>query len=65
MKFVTEQLTPSDAPAVRRLSTGQTEFDERYLESMLEDSLEAYVRTVPLNVIEDVHGTMEARKQML
>ena len=37
--------------------------DEEYLESMLEDSLEAYVRTTLLNVIEDVHGTMEAKKE--
>ena len=36
--------------------------DEEYLESMLEDSLEAYVRMALLNVIKDVHGTMEARK---
>lgn len=37
--------------------------DDGYFESMLEDSLEAYVRTILLNVIEDVHGTMEIKKQ--
>jgi len=37
--------------------------DEEYLESMLEDSLETYVRTVLLDVIEDIHGTMEVRKE--
>lgn len=37
--------------------------DDEYLESMLESSLEAYVRTVLLNVIKDVHGTMEIRKE--
>ena len=37
--------------------------DEEYLESMLEDTLEAYVRTTLLNVTEDVHGTMEAKKE--
>lgn len=37
--------------------------DEGYLESMLEDSLEVYVRTALLNVIEDVHETMEMRKE--
>lgn len=37
--------------------------DDGYLESMLEDSLEVYVRTALLNVIENVHGTMEIRKE--
>ena len=36
--------------------------DGGYLERMLEDSLEEYVRTVLLNVIETVHETMEMRK---
>jgi hypothetical protein len=39
--------------------------DEEYLESMLEDSLKAFVRMALLNVIDDVHGTMEARKVRL
>lgn len=37
--------------------------DGGYLESMLEDSLEEYVRTVLLGVIEDVHEAMELRKK--
>jgi hypothetical protein len=37
--------------------------DGGYLESMLEDSLEVFVRMVLINVIEDVHESMEARKR--
>lgn len=39
--------------------------DGGYLESMLEDSLEEYIQMVLLNVIEDVHETMEMRKQLV
>ncbi|WP_162991459.1 hypothetical protein [Halostella salina] len=39
--------------------------DDDYLESMLEDSLEAYVRTALMNVIEDTHEAMETRKKLV
>jgi hypothetical protein len=39
--------------------------DDGYLESMLEDSLEEYVRTILINVIEDTHETMERRKKLV
>lgn len=39
--------------------------DEGYLESILEDSLETYICTSLLNIIEDIHRTMEARKEKI
>jgi len=39
--------------------------DDDYLESMLEDSLEAYVQTALMNVIEDTHEAMETRKKLV